>query len=73
MLPDQRLASGSQDDIVRIWDTKNGGLVHQMHGHSDTVRSLSLLRDQKTLASASADKTIKLWNTESGELLLKTI
>ena len=73
MLPHDKLASGSQDDIVRIWSTKSGGLLHQLHGHSDTVRSLSLLSDQKTLASASADKTIKLWDTETGELMRENI
>jgi WD40 repeat protein len=70
ILQDGRLASGSSDGIIRLWDIKNGveaktGTI-RLTGHRGAVRALALLPDGR-LASGSADSTIRIWDTETGK------
>jgi WD40 repeat protein len=39
-----------------------------LHGHTDTIRTLQVLRDG-FLASGSKDKSIRLWHVNSGTLV----
>merc|ERR1711998_453912 len=61
------LASGSDDETVRIWDVMSGGCVHVLNGHSSNVNSVCYSPDGKTLASGSKDKTVRIWDVLSGE------
>ena len=54
VLPDGSLASGGEDDSIRLW--KHARRLP----HGDFVTSLRVLADG-TLASASYDGTIRLW------------
>ena len=64
--PDGRtLASASNDDTVRLWDTATGAYQRTLEGHSDSVRSVAFSPDGRTLASAS-DDTVRLWDTATG-------
>ena len=63
------LASGSQDDTVRIWDVEdinNLRHVRTLRGHTGNVNSVAWSPDGRTLASASRDGTVRLWNTDNG-------
>ena len=55
------LASGSGDNTIKLWNTKDGSLIRTLTGHTYTVTSLAVLQDGITLASGSDDNTIKLW------------
>jgi len=65
----KRLASGSDNETVRLWDTETGKEIQRFVGHEGSVRSVSLSADGKRLASGSGDKTVRLWDTETGRLL----
>ncbi|UYM16877.1 WD40 repeat domain-containing protein [Endozoicomonas euniceicola] len=59
-----RLASGSADRTVRVWDlSKPDGkqCVVTLEGHNNWVKSVTLLADGR-LASGSFDKTVKVWD-----------
>ncbi|KAL2195940.1 hypothetical protein P885DRAFT_70078 [Corynascus similis CBS 632.67] len=55
----QRLASGSDDETVKIWDAASGSCVLNLEGHDDYVRSVAFSPDGQRLASGSDDETIQ--------------
>jgi len=69
-LPDGRLASGSADGSIVLWDTTRGRAEAALRGHADAVRGLTLQgrrgEADGTLVSASADGTIRIWETATG-------
>ena len=64
-----RLASGSKDKTVRLWNLTNGddGIILQKHTGWTNVLAFS--SDGKMLASGSTDKTVQLWDTATGDPL----
>jgi small GTP-binding protein len=68
--PDGRtLTCGSEDNTIRLWDSKSGKLLRTLEGHTGTVNSVVWSPDGSMLASGSDDYTIRLWNLKSGKLL----
>jgi small GTP-binding protein len=65
----QMLASGSDDQTVKLWDTASGKLIRTLDGHKDMVGSVEIDPTGQMLASASNDQTVKLWDTASGKLI----
>ena len=63
------LASGSQDNTVRIWDVRdrdNLRHVRTLREHTDDVDWVAWSPDGRVLASASEDGTVRLWNPNNG-------
>ncbi|KIX08794.1 uncharacterized protein Z518_03451 [Rhinocladiella mackenziei CBS 650.93] len=54
-----RLASGSDDSTVRVWDVQTGECRHTLEGHSDGVSSVIFSPDGARLASGSRDSTVR--------------
>ncbi|MCJ1280582.1 hypothetical protein MMC21_008411, partial [Puttea exsequens] len=65
----KRLASGSLDGTIKLWDAASGQLQQTLQGHTGSVRTIAFSPDGKQLASGSDDETIKLWDAESGNYL----
>ena len=61
----EKLASGSRDNSIKIWNVDSGECIRTLSGHSNIVTSLQLLSNNK-LASGSRDNSIKIWNVDSG-------
>ena len=64
-----RLASGGQDNTVRIWDVRdrdNLRHVRTLREHTDDVDSVAWSPDGRVLASGSNDGTVRLWNPNNG-------
>ncbi|GKU14713.1 unnamed protein product, partial [Fusarium langsethiae] len=62
----QRLASGSDDKTVKIWDAATGSCEQTLKGHGDGVTSVVFSADGQRLASGSDDKTVKIWDAATG-------
>jgi WD40 repeat protein len=64
------IASGSNDDTIRVWDVNDQAWVRKLVGHDGGVTSLSVgVADdtgsgRRLLASASWDDTVRLWDAD---------
>jgi WD40 repeat protein len=58
------LASGGNDDTVRLWDPATGEALRGLEGHTGTVRTLCPveLGGQTLLAFGGNDRTVRLWD-----------
>ncbi|KAF6525555.1 hypothetical protein HZS61_011350 [Fusarium oxysporum f. sp. conglutinans] len=62
----QRVASGSSDETVKIWDAVTGACVQTLEGHDDSVTSVAFSADGQRVASGSSDETVKIWDAATG-------
>ncbi|MCG9131696.1 sigma-70 family RNA polymerase sigma factor [Candidatus Poribacteria bacterium] len=64
-----RLASGSIDKTVRLWDLTDKDKWTTLQKHTGWINVLAFSPNGKMLASGSTDKTIQLWDPATGESL----
>jgi WD40 repeat protein len=65
-----RIASGSDDKTVRIWDAQTGTLIAgPFQGHSNAVNSVHFSPDGARIASGSTDNTVRIWDAQTGTLV----
>ena len=69
-LADGRLASGSSDHSIIIWNLADGKQLATLDGHEGGVRCLAALEGGR-LASGSSDKTIIIWSIATKTQLAK--
>ncbi|KAH0542416.1 hypothetical protein FGG08_003171 [Glutinoglossum americanum] len=62
----QLVASASEDNTVRLWETVTGSCRSTLEGHSWPVRAVAFSPDSQLVASASIDSTVRLWETATG-------
>jgi WD40 repeat protein len=65
----QRLASASDDQTVKIWDSVTGKDLFTLKGHAGRVEGVAFSPDGQRLASASDDQTVKIWDSVTGREL----
>ncbi|MCY3742393.1 MAG: sigma-70 family RNA polymerase sigma factor [Candidatus Poribacteria bacterium] len=61
-----KLASGSKDKTVRLWDTFTNDELVTLRKHTGSTNALAFSPDGKMLASGSTDKTVQLWDAATG-------
>ena len=64
-----KVASGSYDKMVKLWDVTSGECLQTLEGHSDYVTSVTFSPDGMKVASGSWDNAVKMWDATSGECL----
>ncbi|RYP29509.1 hypothetical protein DL767_006699 [Monosporascus sp. MG133] len=65
-----RLASGSYDRTVKVWDAATGACLSTLEGHGGEVNSVAFSPNGSRLASGSYDGTVKVWDAATGAYLL---
>ncbi|KAI9189142.1 hypothetical protein H9P43_000570 [Blastocladiella emersonii ATCC 22665] len=58
----REVISGSEDSIIRAWDTDTGRLTATFEGHSGWITALVYCKEIKCLVSSSQDGTIIVWS-----------
>uniref|UniRef100_A0A8C1VLZ9 Bromodomain and WD repeat domain containing 3 n=1 Tax=Cyprinus carpio TaxID=7962 RepID=A0A8C1VLZ9_CYPCA len=57
----QRIFTGSDDCLVKIWATDDGRLLATLRGHAAEISDMTVNFENTLLASASCDKVIRVW------------
>jgi WD40 repeat protein len=67
------IVSGSVDKSIKVWDTKTGGCIHTLYGHTKPVNSVAISSNNLKIVSGSDDSTVNIWCMETGNLLIKLL
>lgn len=69
----RRLAAGSTDGSVRLWNTRSGPdaatAIRVFSGHEGVVETVLFSPDGRRIVTASRDGTARIWDAESGHEL----
>jgi WD40 repeat protein len=65
----ERLASGSMDGTVKIWNTQTWEVERALHHPTGGILSVAFSPDSRRLATSHTDSTVKVWDLATGESL----
>lgn len=65
----KRLATGSLDCTIYLWDVESGKVIKTFKGHTDDINALAFLSNGNEIVSGSDDATIRIWNVQTGNLV----
>jgi WD40 repeat protein len=64
-----KIASGSNDGAVKIWNGSTGTLLNTLLGHSDLVQAVAWSHDGTKIVSGSWDTKVIIWDALTGNHL----
>jgi WD40 repeat protein len=68
------IASGSEDNIIILWNPENGKFIQMLQGHTQSIRSVVWTKSSDRLISCSDDGLINVWKYDGvGFKLEKTL
>jgi WD40 repeat protein len=65
----KKVASGSLDGTVKVWDIKRRKELASFDDHHDDIFSVAFHPKESLLVSTAKDKTIRLWDLDKKDLL----
>ena len=66
-LDDGRVLAGSDDQRVRLYETRNAKPIAVFEGHAGAVLRVAFTPDRRYVLSAGADGTLRVWDTQTGQ------
>ncbi|KAG2074083.1 WD40 repeat-like protein [Suillus decipiens] len=70
----QRIITGSNDGLIRVWDLESGAEIGdrwQVEGYPVSVTSMVLSPNGNTLASGYQDGMVRLWDIGTGKVIVE--
>lgn len=67
----KKLASGSHDKMIIIWNIENKGYSNIVNAHESCVNCLTFSNNEEFLVSGGMDMVVKVWNCESLEMICR--
>jgi WD40 repeat protein/serine/threonine protein kinase len=64
----KRIAAGSANNKVYVWDVESGTRVREWDRHQSKVLGVEFMRDSNFLLSSSWDATVRIWDCQAGTL-----
>lgn len=62
---DTRVVTGSDDGLIRVWDSITGQLLHENAGHDgQPVRAMAVSPDQGLVVTGAADGSLSVWSLD---------
>ncbi len=67
----RRLATGGQENTVKIWEVRTGQELRTLWGHRGDVYTVAFSPDDdgRWVASAGEDSTVRVWDSHTGTLI----
>src|SRR5262249_14732168 len=65
----RRLATGSDDRLVRVWDADSGACLQTFEGHTGVINAVAFRPDGGAVLSCSVDQTFRQWDPASGKVM----
>jgi WD40 repeat protein/DNA-binding SARP family transcriptional activator len=63
------VASGADDETVRLWDVQTGQCLETFQGYRDYAWAITWSPDGQTLASGGISQTVRLWSLQTGRCI----
>jgi WD40 repeat protein len=63
----QMLASGGDDQTLRLWDWHNGQCLRSLQGYTTQVFAMAWNAQRQILTSGAQDCTVKFWNVDTSQ------
>ncbi len=64
-----RVASGADDNTVKVWSVADAKLIATLYGHMGDVSAVAPIPGDEILASASQDGHVRIWSLADNRLL----
>jgi WD40 repeat protein len=55
------LVSGTEDGVVRLWNTDSGSILRELTGHTSQIFGVCFSPDGKYIASGANEGSIRFW------------
>ena len=65
-LAGEKIVTGSDDQEIKIWCLRTGGLIKTLTGHQSCVYNMCVFKGGKQIASCDDDGMIFIWDIEKG-------